>query len=119
MATWPVSLPKIQTAKGYIGRDNWLTLVTPFDAGYEHTRPQFTRNRREWSGGWMGLTVAQFLAFTSFVNEVKGGADSWKWTDYNIATAATTYTVRFIEESINWRRHDFELFDVSFAVREI
>jgi len=119
MATWPATLPDCHVVKGYGGKANWQTVVTPFEAGYEQTRARFTRNRMEWAGGWSALTSAQFLAFSSFVDEVKGGADSWEWTDSRISGAATTHTVRFIEESIQWRRGDAEYFDVSFAVREV
>ena len=119
MATWPATLPKCSIQKGYGGKPTWQTLATPFEAGYEQTRALSTRNRSEWTGGMVGLTAAQFLAFTSFVDEVKYAADSWEWTDYRISTAASTHTVRFIDHSIQWRRGEIEVFDVSFGVREV
>ena len=121
MATWPVTLPNCHIVKGYGGKANWQTVVTPFEAGYEQTRARFTRNRMEWAGGWSALTSAQFLAFSSFVDEVKGGADSFEYTDYKLSTVAagTTHTVRFLEETIQWRVIDVGFHSVMFSVREV
>lgn len=78
-AIWPaIALPDIGMTEGY--EDS--TIETPFEAGYEQTRPRYTRNRRgPWNLSWetIPLTPADYAALRAFLQTVRGGL-SITWT---------------------------------------
>lgn len=69
------------------------TIRPPFEAGYEHTRPRFTRSRKTWSVKYEYMTNTDKTTLDAFVTTVRQGADSFSWTN---PQDSTTYTVRFL-----------------------
>ena len=115
MATWPGTLPTLSV--NYSGSLDHNTVKTAFEAGYVQTRARFTRERESWTLGWMGITSAEFRTFTSFVVSVKGAADSFTFVDP--VDAASTYLVRFRDDSIQWMRLDNNRYRVMFTLEEV
>lgn len=74
------------------------TIRSPFEAGYEQTRPRFTRRRRTWRIAWeeAPLSVTDYGALMAFVETVKIGADLFSWTH---PFTHDSLTVRIIEMS--------------------
>lgn len=65
-----------------------------FEAGYEHTRPRFTRNRTTWPDmTWNAMKTADKSTLDAFYKTTLGnGALSFQWTH---PEHGTTHTVRF------------------------
>ncbi len=69
------------------------TIRSPFEGGYELTRPRFTRDRRKWGVRYVMLSSSDASTLRTFEKTtVRGGADSFTWTH---PTTSTSYTVRF------------------------
>lgn len=90
-------------------------LRSPMEAGYEQTRPKFTRARRTY-GLRYRLAGADLAALRDFERvTLHNGADSFTWTH---PIAGTTHTVRLTGPAkyayINRGRTD-----VSFVIREV
>ena len=70
------------------------TIRSSFEAGYEHTRPRFTRSRKTWSIRYEYMPNADKTTLDTFINTtVRQGADAFSWTN---PQDSTTYTVRFL-----------------------
>ena len=69
------------------------TIESPFEAGYVHTRPRFTRDRKKWSNViCTHLTSSDRTLLANFVNEVRVRAVSFNWVNPD---DGVTYVVRF------------------------
>jgi phage-related protein len=90
-------------------------LRSDFTAGYEQTRPKFTRARRSFGLSYRleDADVATLRAFelTTLVN----GSDAFVWTH---PLRATSHTVR-LTAPIKYGKSSFGLTDVSFTIREV
>jgi len=91
------------------------TLRSASEAGYEQTRPKFTRARRSFGLRYKmpDADVATLRAFelTTLVN----GSDSFAWTH---PLRATSHTVR-LTAPIRYSISSLGLSDVSFTIREV
>lgn len=90
-------------------------LRSDFTAGYEQTRPKFTRARRQFGLRYRleatDLATLRTFETTTLVN----GADSFSWTH---PLTAVTYTVRLVEP-IRYARTSPAITEVSFTLREV
>ncbi len=71
------------------------TIKSPFEDGYVHTRPRYTRQRWIWSNikyEHLNLTDAQNLR--SFITEVRGTSEIFVWSNPN---TGVPHNVRFKE----------------------
>lgn len=119
MATWPAALPDCQLSVGY-GGDSYMNVVrTPFDSGYVQTWPLFTKKRRVFRGGWMGLTESDFNTFMTFYEtDAKGGAESFTFAD-NAQGTPVNYTMRFRGDSVRWELIAYQRYRVTFELEEV
>lgn len=91
-------------------------LRTPTDAGYEQTRPRFTRARRSWGLNYrLGDTDASALR-TFEQTTLHNGADPFSWTH---PVSGTTYTVRLAGPIKYARTSVRTLTEISFLLREV
>ena len=84
-------------------------------AGYEQTRPKFTRARRSWGVNYpdmIGADVALLKAFE--LTTLRNGADMFDWPH----PITGTFTVR-LKGPIKFAKDDFGGTRVSFALREV
>lgn len=90
-------------------------LRSEFAAGYEQTRPKYTRARRSYGLNYTlsDADVATLRAFelTTLVN----GSDSFVWTH---PLRATSHTVR-LTAPIRYGKSSLGLTDVSLTIREV
>jgi hypothetical protein len=68
------------------------TIRTTAEAGYVHTPPKFTRDRKAWAGITVKyLTDADVVTLDAFVQEVRVGAGIFSWIHPN---TEVTHNVR-------------------------
>ncbi len=67
-------------------------IKSDFEGGYINTRQRFTRIRRNFQVQYTNMSTSDKGTLDTFVDTVKGGADSFTWT-HPITAAA--HTVRF------------------------
>lgn len=91
------------------------TVKSPYEGGYEQTRPRFTRVRRRWGLKYPKMSAADKQTLESFEGTVHGGADSFTWTH---PVTSTSYTVRF-EGTINYSNVHYNKYDVEFVLKEV
>lgn len=90
-------------------------LRSPMEAGYEQSRPKFTRARRTY-GLRYRLAASDLATLRAFEHTtLRNGADSFTWTH---PIAGTTHTVR-LTAPIKYAYSNRGLTDVSFAIREV
>jgi phage-related protein len=91
-------------------------LKSDFEGGYVHTRPRFTRLRKKFSGVvYHVMTDTDKSTLDTFESvTVRGGADSFVWTD---PKSTTSYTVRFTK-SIKYTPTEFG-WDFEFDLEEV
>lgn len=70
------------------------TIRSPFEAGYEQTRPRYTRMRKTFILKYEFLTNSDKTTLENFYYQMKGGAGSFNWTH---PLTNETYQVRFAE----------------------
>lgn len=70
------------------------TIRSNFEAGYELTRPRFTRMRKTFSVKYELLTNTDKQLIDNFYVQMKGGSGSFTWTN---PITAVNHTVRFAE----------------------
>ncbi|MHB0925887.1 MAG: hypothetical protein ACYC1F_05230 [Gallionellaceae bacterium] len=69
-----------------------VVLRSPFEGGYEQTRPRSTRTRRTFGLNYKALNNADVALLRAFeITTLRNGADSFTWTH---PLSATSYTVR-------------------------
>jgi len=92
-------------------------LRSPMEAGYEQTRPLFTRARRSWGVNYRALGESDVAALRGFERTtLRNGADAFTWT-HPIEGAA--YTVRLAGPMRFKRTVAGLVTDVSFTLREV
>ncbi len=57
------------------------TIKSDFEGGYLHTRPRFTRERGIWELNYNYMFTSDKDTLSSFVDSVKGAADSFYWAN--------------------------------------
>ena len=101
MATFPATLP---TPSGESGdfKEKYLrkTRRSDFDAGYEQTRPMWTKTRREFHIEWRALTATQVSTLITFFegSDVEYGGYAFDWTH---PVSSTTYSVRLVDDEVD------------------
>lgn len=91
------------------------TIRSPFEAGYEHTRPRFTRIRKIWTVNYEKLPYADVSLLDSFITTVKGGADAFNWKH---PISLTTYTVTF-RELPKFENTSLDYYSVNFTLAQV
>lgn len=67
-------------------------IKSDFEGGYQNTRQRFTRIRRNFQVQYTNLSTSEKATLDTFIDTVKGGADSFTWTH---PMTGTSHTVRF------------------------
>lgn len=90
-------------------------LRSPFEAGYEQTRPKYTRARRIFGVRYriQEADTALLRAFEQVT--LVNGADAFDWTH---PISAVTYTVR-LAAPIKYAKTSVGITDASFTIREV
>ena len=92
------------------------TLRSQFEAGYELTRPRFTRARRSWGVRYPVVSSADKALLVAFEQTtVRGGADSFSWTH---PITSTVYSVRFAGP-LKYAQFAIGKWSVEFMLREV
>lgn len=87
------------------------------EAGYEQTRPRFTRARRSWGVNYKGLPNADVATLRSFERvTLHWGADAFAWTH---PLGDGTFTVRLTGPMRFSRPSTGVTADVSFTIKEV
>ena len=73
-------------------QDEYATISTPFEAGYQHTRERHTRNRKRFTVKYR-VQTSDKDAIVSHYAQVRGSG-IFDWTD---PETSTTYQVRYTE----------------------
>jgi phage-related protein len=95
------------------------TIRSAFEAGYEHTRPRFTRNRYTWVVKYNMMPSADKTTLEAFVTTVREGADKFSWTN-PVDSAAHTVTFSQIPKySCTLQTEDDAYFDCDFQLRSV
>lgn len=92
-------------------------LRSPKEAGYDQTRPRFTRTRRTWGVTYKGLPDADVVTLRAFeITTLRNGADLFTWAH---PLEGNSYTVR-LAAPIKFQRAGIPLHaNVSFTLREV
>ena len=99
------------------------TYRAPYEAGYEQTRVQCMRTRREWQISYRGITETQKAAITSFFDNAarEYGGKSFTW-DHPI-TSYGDVTVRLVDDEIVFiyagSQGGSALYNTTFSFREV
>jgi phage-related protein len=114
--TW-LSLAKSPTTLDPDGELEDAVLRTPFDAGYEQTRPKYTRMRRIWGVRYDELSNADVATLRTYEQTtLVNGANSFTWTH----PLSGTFTVRLAGPIKYVRSADkYGVADISFVLREV
>ena len=91
------------------------TIRSSFEAGYEHTRPRFTRSRKSWNVKYEMLPYADVSTLDTFITTVREGADSFVWTH---PSSLVTYTVTF-SEIPKFENTILTYYSVDFTLRQV
>jgi hypothetical protein len=76
------------------------TIRSPFEAGYTHTRPRWTSERKRFKLEWQALTDAdKNTLYHFFENVAKGGGQSFNFTD---PSGSTVYTMVFADDRLRF-----------------
>lgn len=90
-------------------------IKSDFEGGYQHTRPRYTRVRRIFDIKYINLSDADKTTLETFINTVKGSANSFTWTH---PKTSTTYTVRF-DKPPKFTYVHYGLWNVEFKLNEV
>ena len=94
-------------------------LASESDAGYEQTRPKFTRQRRIWGVTYNELPAADVATLRTYRDTtLVNGSSAFTWTH---PLLGTTHTVRLIDGKINYSSaaDKYGVSQVSFKLREV
>lgn len=91
-STWP----SIQAPSYPLGENPEDAVIrSPYDAGYEQTRPRFTRNRTTYQLKWPAMSAADVATLRTFyITTLGNGAGIIDWT---YPGTSTVKAVRFKE----------------------
>jgi len=97
------------------------TIRAPFEAGYEHARPRFTRNRKVWKVKYKNMGATDKATLDTFVTTVREGSDSFTWTN---PQNDTSYTVTFLQIprftcNLRLSTTGVSYFDVEFVLKQV
>ena len=84
---YPITVTRVDSA-----------IRSPFDGGYEHRRPRYTRDRKRFILQYNALTTDDKDTLQTFLDSTRGTADSFTWTYPNIPNddyANQDFTVYF------------------------
>lgn len=84
-------------------------------AGYEQTRPRYTRARRTWGVNYQDMIAADVALLKAFeLTTLRNGADMFTWTH----PITGTFTVR-LAGPIRFSKDDYSGTRVSFTLKEV
>lgn len=85
-----------------------------FEGGYSQTRPMCTRSTFTWNITWPVLPLSDVKTIESFFDDNQG--DNFTWVSLE---DGTSYTVRFVDDSINAKMIDRDQYSVSINIEEV
>ena len=88
---------------------------SPFEGGYQQTRPRYTRARRRFGVRYRLQSSDLWTLRTFELTTLRNGADSFTWTH---PTTSTSYTVR-LAAPIAYARAQYGIWDVSMTLEEV
>lgn len=95
------------------------TIRSAFEAGYEHTRPRFTRNRYTWVVKYNMMPSADKTTLEAFVTTVREGADKFSWTNPVDGAVHTVTFSQIPKYSCTLQTEDDAYFDCDFQLRSV
>lgn len=113
MTAWPnIQKPSYDLSE----KPEDAVIRTQFEAGYEITRPRFTRNRATFGLSWNSMRAADKATLATFYTTTTvNGSLSFTWTHPD---DGTTHTVRFTEPP-QYTLIAVGLYRVSVTLREV
>ena len=95
----------------------YKTLKSPFEDGYQLTRPLWTKPKKEWHIVYKYLSDSDYQTLRDFFeNSALGGAVSFNWTN---PVDNMSYEVRFKEDSLKAEYVTVGYWDVEFDLEEV
>lgn len=92
------------------------TIASDYEAGYQQTRPKFTRQRRVWGIKYNALSTEDKAILVTFEGTVNGTADAFNWTH---PKDLTTHVVRFGPPGIQYDLIRGNRYRVEFTLIEV
>ena len=94
------------------------TIRSPKDAGYQQTRPRFTRYPRVFHIVYNGITTANKDLIRAHEEDRGVGGSSFTWTN---PADSISYTVRFLDrvKYRTWEQTNYTRWVVTFDLEEI
>jgi phage-related protein len=94
----------------------YSTQVSDFENGYEQRRATWSAPLRLFRLFFRARTAAEFATVKAFVIARQGRFDSFTWNNPN---DSTNYTVRFLEDKINFRQVSYDVYDFELKLQEV
>lgn len=118
MSAFPALTAKADSAK-YSRTAEDPAIRSELEGGYVYSRPRFTRTpRKSWKIGYTEMNNTDRATLEAFWDTVRGGSDSFTWTDPQTNTG---YTVRF-KSPIEFKYTGFggvHFWNVSFELEQV
>jgi len=112
MATFPtLSVPPSNNYSDEIVKP---IVRTKFEGNYNQTRPKYTRSAKNFNLKFRPITEADKLILETFFDTNSG--NSFTWTN---PSNEVVYTVRFVEESLKFKRILAIDYEVSIPLEEV
>ena len=94
----------------------YKTLISTFENGVEQRRAKRSASIKSWKLMFNNRTKTDADAIKSFLNTKLGAFTSFTWVNPN---DNTQYTVRFIEDSIDFALVSYQIYTLSFSLVEV
>lgn len=85
------------------------------------TRPKYTKMPQSFKLTWSHMTTADYNKLRAFYKDRKGGALAFSWTyptDAGNDLSGQTFTVRFDDESLNFKLTSVNYWEGTITLRE-
>ena len=115
MADWPVGLPVV-SADDFVESFLRPAHRSDTEAGYEITRPKWTRTRREFKVTFKSLTSAEVTTIEEFFEGIAYGGGSFNWT---APRDSGTYEVRLVEDQLDFQYVANDQYNLTVTFREV
>jgi len=94
----------------------YKTLVSEFENGAEQRRRKWQNPLSKWTLRFNNRTLSEMQAVRNFFKSKFGALMSFTWTNPN---DAVEYTVRFVEDSFQFSRKAYGVYDFEFEFIEV
>ncbi len=94
----------------------YKTLVSEFENGAEQRRRKWQNPLSKWTRRFNNRTLSEMQAVRNFFKSKFGALMSFTWTNPN---DAVEYTVRFVEDSFQFSRKAYGVYDFEFEFIEV